>query len=636
MRRPVFVLAAVLAVSGIAVAPARADVARPGEAWHVELLRLAEAHRLSRGDGVTVALLGDGVDDHRDLKGALLPAVDVATVKSTSGGHRSTHAAGLIAARGDGGTGLLGIAPRAKVLPVRVGAGTKERDPAAVARGIDAAVAARAGVIALPDPNTEVTGDLRRAVRAAVAAGAVVVAPAGLAWPVLPTVAALPGVVSVVATDRDRRPVANSQTGLDLDLAAPGDNLVSVARLASGDGHLTSAGTDLAPAVVAGVAALVRAKYPDASGPDVIRRLHVTALGPVQHNPQVGWGLVDPVTALTATLPVLPAAVAQDGGPARDQQWYLDALRVPQTQRVTRGAGVTIGFVGNGVDAGHPDLQGQVSSPAWYDGKGGDVRTDAPPGPVRDALAVDASGHTGVVSVMVAKGGTGLLGVAPEAEVVAVGGIGGADELTGPAVRWLTGRGVRVMLIPGGPLDQGSVEAVAGAVRRGAVVVRPAHPENPDLSGVLTVGAVDGTGERRAAAADLVAPGEPMLVAAAGQGGYTGAVEPDTAAAGYVAAVAALIRAARPDLDVAGVLNRLLRTASPASAVRPRIVDPFEAVTADVPATDRNPIGDPGPVHPDAVLPSEDGPLPAVATAAALLVAAAAVTVVLARRRRRV
>jgi hypothetical protein len=76
---------------------------------------------------------------------------------------------------------------------------------------------------------------------------------------------------------------------------------------------------------------------------------------------------------------------------------------------------------------------------------------------------------------------------------------------------------------------------------------------------------------------------------------------PDAAAAGYVAAVAALVRGAHPDLDAANVVNRLLVTATPVGGsgggYGRGIVDPVGAVTLDVPMTEKHPLGDPGPAE---------------------------------------
>jgi hypothetical protein len=574
--------------------PAYADLADPADAWHVAELRLAEAHRTSRGAGVIVAVLSDGVDAHRDLAGALLPAVQIAPAAGTE--HRGTFAAGLIASRGDGRKGLLGVAPEAKILPVNIGADAKARDAAAVARGIDAAVAAKAGVIVLPDPNTDQTVDLGRAIRTAIAAGAVVVAPAGLTWPLRPSVGNFPGVVSVAGTKRDGSP-ATTLVGdsLDLDLVAPGDTLVVPAKLALGDEYIDSGGAELAPAVVAGVAALVRAEFPALAPQDVVRRL--TLPGKRRHTLERGWGPVDPVASLTTALPALPAPVALPTGDVRDRQWYLDALRIPDAHRLALGAGVTVGLIGNSVRAEHPDLAGRVDKPVWIDTKGR-VRPGAMPDPY------DLVG-TGTASIIVAQ--HNMLGVAPSARLIAVDSAAPAATGVVPALRWLVEHQVKVAVIPGGALDAASAEAVRDAVRRDVVVVRPADDRNTPVPGLLTVVGVGGDGrvESDGLRVDLAAPGGLLTVASSSTATpYTVAASPSAPAAAFVAGVVALQRSADPALTGADAVNRLLQTATAGKGYGRGLVDPVAALTSTLPAVAGHPLGDPGPPAADGASPT--------------------------------
>jgi membrane-anchored mycosin MYCP len=224
------VLAVCLAAGGMLVvsAPAWADFKQPADAWHPGLLHLADAHRVSKGDGMTVALLDGAVAAHLDLAGAVLPGQ-----RFTSGGEEKqwagTSAAGLIAARGDGKTGLLGVAPGAKILPVQVRQDSKS-DPIDLAKGIDWAVSQGAKVISISYPTFDLPDQLRQAVRAAVAADAVVVtASQGFTPAKRTSLASLPGVVSVGSIGRDGKPGSGRASGgdLNLDLVAPGDKLLT-------------------------------------------------------------------------------------------------------------------------------------------------------------------------------------------------------------------------------------------------------------------------------------------------------------------------------------------------------------------------------------------------------------------------
>ncbi|HKE65211.1 MAG TPA: S8 family serine peptidase, partial [Micromonosporaceae bacterium] len=122
---------AICAVLLMSPLPASADSVRDRE-WIISALNLASAHRLSEGKGVVVAVIDSGVDaSHHDLSGNVLSGADFSSGDVSSGdGHtdtlgHGTGVAGIIAAHGHGPrdeSGVLGIAPKAKILPVRDGA----------------------------------------------------------------------------------------------------------------------------------------------------------------------------------------------------------------------------------------------------------------------------------------------------------------------------------------------------------------------------------------------------------------------------------------------------------------------------------------------------------------------------------
>src|SRR5690606_18374218 len=102
-----------------------ADQVRQAQ-WYLRFLEIDRVHKITQGEGVTVAVIDTGVDaDHPDLAGAVRPGADFAIRKATppdgrvdKDGH-GTAMAGLIAGRARGGQGILGIAPKATMLPVR-------------------------------------------------------------------------------------------------------------------------------------------------------------------------------------------------------------------------------------------------------------------------------------------------------------------------------------------------------------------------------------------------------------------------------------------------------------------------------------------------------------------------------------
>jgi type VII secretion-associated serine protease mycosin len=302
-------LAAASLVVCFAGAPLSADPVRDAQ-WHLATLNVAEAQAISKGQGVTVAVVDSGIDArHPDLAGSLIPGVDFASDQPGDGlvdvdGH-GTGEAGLIVAHGR----ALGIAPEARVMSVRVSAGIIPFGFTGIAQGINWAVDHGASVISVALDQADST-ELRQAVARAQSANIVVVAGAGntsngsaIAHP-----AAYPGVVAVGGVDRDGNHAAISVSAPQVVIAAPAVDVVSTDRLGDGrTGYKTGVGTSDATAIVAGAAALVRSKYPDLPASEVVHRLTATAddKGPPGRDNDYGYGIVNLVKALTADVPPL-------------------------------------------------------------------------------------------------------------------------------------------------------------------------------------------------------------------------------------------------------------------------------------------------------------------------------------------
>ena len=308
-----------------------------GVPWPQQVLAPKRVWNLTEGAGQLVAVVDSGVSATAPgLAGAVLPGRDTLTGRGGDTdclGH-GTFTAGLIAARPVFGTGLEGLAPQARILPVDVidPAQAESNDPvtssSAVAAGITYAVNAGATVVDVstattPGPSTA----LREAVAYAEAKNVVVIAPVSTSSGTTPAnvtsyPADYPGVIAVAAVDQDGNPVNAAGKGVPVDLAAPGVSLVSVRP--AGGGDISGNGSALATAFVAGTAALVRSYYPYLSASEVVHRLEVTAdqPGTTLPDPQVGYGIVDPYTAVTTVLPEESGGTAPKVPPAR-------AIRLP-------------------------------------------------------------------------------------------------------------------------------------------------------------------------------------------------------------------------------------------------------------------------------------------------------------------
>jgi len=321
-------------LSALTAAAAAGDSIRNQE-WIVDSLNLSETHHYSEGKGVTVAVVDTGVDaKHIDLSGNVLAGSDFTTGSPRGNGTRDmaghgTEMAGLIAGHGHGRgheSGILGIAPSATILPIRVSAsdlGNGASDAAAVTW----AATHGATVICMAFGGANSNAEIAAAMLEAYQANVVLVAAAGnvnqgdriVQYP-----AAYPGVVAVAGTDEHGNHSKVSVTGNLITIAAPSDNIPSTYN---NGGYAIGSGTSSSTAIVAGAAALVRSRFPNLTAGEVVNRLTATAIdkGPPGRDDEYGYGLINLVGALTAKVP--PAGSATQTPPA--------AATTPSTNRPT-------------------------------------------------------------------------------------------------------------------------------------------------------------------------------------------------------------------------------------------------------------------------------------------------------------
>ncbi len=332
MKKAALVLGVVLVlVPAGPVSPAFADGIRDDQ-WHLQYLRVSEANEKTRGEGITVAIVDNGVDrNHIDLTASVLPAIytnGAARPPGDPDGH-GTALAGLIAGQGHGANrqhGVLGIAPGADILPVVLGSpatpdptGTRTVTPDQLAEGIELATVRGVKVIVV---GYSVGGSerLAQAVREAQAADAIIVASdgnrAGEAFEPYP--AAYDGVLAAVPLSRAGDVLVPSDSGRRLGFGVPGEEIMTTN---TGGGYRIDAGS-AAAGELAAVVALVRAAYPKLPADEIVHRLSVTAVdaGAPGPDPQFGVGRVDLVPALTRVIPLAhpptPSAVPSPSGAA--------------------------------------------------------------------------------------------------------------------------------------------------------------------------------------------------------------------------------------------------------------------------------------------------------------------------------
>jgi subtilisin family serine protease len=326
-------LAGLLAASLALAAPASADIVRNTEMWVLDELNVQPAWTVTQGQGVLVAVIDSGVDPSvSDLAGSVIPGPDLTGVHTYSTnpawGVHGTWMASLIAGHGHagGGSGIIGTAPKSRVLSIRVITdandphyGAYEHEPAArgqadLAAAIRYAVRRGAGVISMSLGYPVQSLPVRAALQYAYDHNVVVVASAGNSGNSGRTAgsrgtgsapysfpANYPGVLSVGAVNSAGQVASFSSDNVSVEVAAPGYRVPAQGR----DGqYWYVSGTSPACALTAGVVALIKSKYPRLSDSQVI--LAITSSTSLAsrprygYNDQIGFGVVDAAAALAA------------------------------------------------------------------------------------------------------------------------------------------------------------------------------------------------------------------------------------------------------------------------------------------------------------------------------------------------
>jgi subtilisin family serine protease len=281
------------------------------EMYHLELLQIDKALKLAGKHDVTVAVI-DGLADvnHPELKNKVLPPYNVADPANPGyPDYHGTHVAGIIASEMNNGIGGHGVAPNAKILPINVFDRYGGFDYM-LADAILYAVENGADVINMSLGAPFEMPLVEEAIKKAVEKGVVIVAAAGNDGAIQYNYpASYDGVITVGATNDKNKKAYFTTYGPSIDVVAPGEDVYSTLSISSKDATFERlSGTSMASPIVAGVAALLKSKYPNLNTYEVEYILETTAtdLGEKGFDFDYGYGLVNPEAALKFDVKKLP------------------------------------------------------------------------------------------------------------------------------------------------------------------------------------------------------------------------------------------------------------------------------------------------------------------------------------------
>lgn len=304
--------ATVIAIVSVGIGTASVTAAdvdpRLGEQWGLLDIGARDVWNQSTGVGVTVAIIDGGSGPHPDLDANLNPGRSIIGSVETSDatdiggkpGHGS-HVAGIVAAVNGNGIGVSGVAPNARILPLRVfppqGSSRSEDVASAIRLAVDSGVK----VINLSLGGDSKESSLTEAIQYAVDHNVLVVAAAGnggenqpQAWP-----AADDNTIAVTAIDENHNVTSFDQRGEYIDLSAPGDHILSTGLLGQ---YIYNQGTSMAAPFVSGAAALLFSARPQITAAQVRFLLISTAtdLGAAGTDTTYGAGLINLPAAFAA------------------------------------------------------------------------------------------------------------------------------------------------------------------------------------------------------------------------------------------------------------------------------------------------------------------------------------------------
>lgn len=291
---------------------------RFNEQWSLSKMQVINAwDNVVVNPAIKVAIIDTGVDtNHEDLMGNIISGINYIQPGSQpedNNGH-GTHVAGIIAATSNNGVGITGIASGVKIMPIKVLDANGYGSDNNVGDGIRWAADNGANIINLSLGGPEDSQYIQDAINYAHNKGVIVIAAAGNENSSVGYPAANDHVIAVAATDSNDNKPSFSNYGPEVDVAAPGVNILSTVPNTQVNPYIplnyaSFSGTSMAAPNVTGVAALILSKYPNITPFQLETRLKSTSqdLGNPGFDTYYGFGRVNALQAITTLRDNIPS-----------------------------------------------------------------------------------------------------------------------------------------------------------------------------------------------------------------------------------------------------------------------------------------------------------------------------------------